>query len=152
MQDRLNITKKDYKDFDLLKEFNKNYGLSIKDIDYLLKDINNYKAEEIRKIGDSLNHNTIVKVDALTKKVDDMEADISQDRAQTARSRILRFGDELRLKQKHSKDMFDSILIDVDTYEKYCAKHEDFSNNVTLATITIVKDVYQECLINNEFL
>lgn len=106
----------------------------------------------IRKFGDALSHNTIVKVDNLIKKVDLLEKDISQDRAQNARSRILRFGDELRLKQKHSKDMFDSTLIDIDIYEKYCNKHTEFANNVTLATIAIIKDTYQECLINNNFL
>ena len=106
----------------------------------------------IRKFGDALSHNTIVKVDNLIKKVDLLEKDISQDRAQNARSRILRFGDELRLKQKHSKDMFDSTLIDIDIYEKYCNKHTEFANNVTLATISIIKDTYQECLINNNFL
>lgn len=106
----------------------------------------------IRKFGDALSHNTIAKVDNLIKKVDLLEKDISQDRAQNARSRILRFGDELRLKQKHSKDMFDSTLIDIDIYEKYCTKHSEFANNVTLATIAIIKDTYQECLINNNFL
>ena len=106
----------------------------------------------IRKFGDALSHNIITKVDNLIKKVDLLEKDISQDRAQNARSRILRFGDELRLKQKHSKDMFDSTLIDIDIYEKYCNKHTEFANNVTLATIAIIKDTYQECLINNNFL
>ena len=106
----------------------------------------------IRKFGDALSHNTIVKVDNLIRKVDLLEKDISQDRAQNARSRILRFGDELRLKQRHSKDMFDSTLIDIDIYEKYCLKHSEFANNVTLATISIIKDTYQECLINNNFL
>ena len=106
----------------------------------------------IRKFGDALSDNTIAKVDNLIRKVDLLEKDISQDRAQNARSRILRFGDEIRLKQKHSKDMFDSTLIDIDIYEKYCAKHTEFANNITLATITIIKDTYQECLINNNFL
>ena len=106
----------------------------------------------IRKFGDALSHNTIAKVDNLIRKVDLLEKDISQDRAQNARSRILRFGDELRLKQNHSKDMFDSTLIDIDIYEKYCLKHAEFANNVTLATIAIIKDTYQECLINNNFL
>lgn len=106
----------------------------------------------IRKFGDALSHNTIVKVDDLIRKVDLLEKNISQDRAQNARSRILRFGDEIRLKQKHSKDMFDSTLIDIDIYEKYCNKHTEFANNVTLATISIIKDTYQECLINNNFL
>ena len=106
----------------------------------------------IHKFGDALSHNIIAKVDNLIKKVDLLEKDISQDRAQNARSRILRFGDELRLKQKHSKDMFDSTLIDIDIYEKYCTKHTEFANNVTLATIAIIKDTYQECLINNNFL
>ena len=106
----------------------------------------------LRKLGDSLNHNTIVKVDGISKKVDHLENNILENRAQNARSRILRFGDEIRLRQKHSKDMFDSILIDIDIYEKYCVKHVEFSNNITLSTIAIIKDTYQECLINNNFL
>lgn len=69
-----------------------------------------------------------------------------------ARARILRFGDELLHKVRHSKDHFDSVLKDAKTYENYCREHQNFENGVTEPTIQRIRDVYDACLESNDFL
>lgn len=70
----------------------------------------------------------------------------------SARARILRFGDELLHKVRHSKDHFESVLRDARHYELYCQAHEHFENGVTEPTIKRIRDVYEACLETNDFL
>lgn len=88
----------------------------------------------------------------LTKKVDDLDDKIDEREAVSARARIQRFGDEIFHNQKHSKDHFDGILIDIDYYEEHCRNHPKFRNNVTVATTKRIKDIYDDCLETNGFL
>lgn len=69
------------------------------------------------------------------------------------RLRILQFGDELMHgNKKHSKELFDQILSDITEYESYCDTHPNFKNNKTTITSKMIKDVYAEHLVNNDFL
>lgn len=69
-----------------------------------------------------------------------------------ARVRIIRFNDELLKGDKHSKTMFDNILIDCSDYEKYCLDHPHFKNNVATEAIEHIKRVYRKREENNDFL
>lgn len=71
---------------------------------------------------------------------------------QSARVRILRFADECRREEQHSKEFFDSVLDDIDLYEHYCESHPKFKNNKTVASTKIIKDLYQECLKDDKFI
>ena len=71
---------------------------------------------------------------------------------QSARVRILRFADECRREEKHSKEFFDSILDDIDIYEHYCESHPKFKNNKTVASTKIIKDLYKECVLGDKFI
>lgn len=71
---------------------------------------------------------------------------------QSARVRILRFADECRREEKHSKEFFDSVLDDIDLYEHYCESHPRFKNNKTVASTKIIKDLYKECVIGDKFI
>lgn len=95
----------------------------------------------------------------LSAKIDavqtELQAHIEQNEleaAQAARIRILRFADECRREYKHSKEFFDSVLDDIDTYEDYCAEHPRFENNKTVASTKVIKDIYDECLRLNKFI
>ncbi|MGN1176394.1 MAG: hypothetical protein ACI4S1_13140, partial [Roseburia sp.] len=68
------------------------------------------------------------------------------------RVRILTFADEIRRGVRHSKETFDQVLSDIDTYERYCTEHPDFMNNKTVAAKAKILDVYSECMDNNDFL
>ena len=94
------------------------------------------------------------KKEVLTIKTDlsEVRMTVTRQGAIAARSRILSFGDELRLGLKHSKGHFDSILRDIRYYESYCKNDPDFENGVTEPTIVYIRAVYQECLSKNDFL
>jgi hypothetical protein len=69
-----------------------------------------------------------------------------------ARARIIRFDDECINQMRHSKAMFDAILIDCDDYESYCASHPGFRNSIAADAIDHIKDIYHDCKATNDFL
>lgn len=91
-----------------------------------------------RTIGKALNADLNEKMDA--------------NEAKTARYRILRFDDEIRHKMRHSKEHFDQIIEDVDTYERYCQDHPRFPNGKTVSATDNVKRTYEKCKDENSFL
>lgn len=92
------------------------------------------------------------RVDTLDERVQQSEAMQSERDAKTARTNILRFGDEIRIGTRHSKESFDEILSDITAYESYCATHQDFKNNRTKSTEKIIIEVYEHCLRTDSFL
>ncbi len=96
-----------------------------------------------------------VKIDKVS---DELSAHIEQNalsEARQARVRILRFADECRRGEKHSKEHFDTVLSDggdVDIYEDYCRKHPKFPNSKTATSVKIIKELYEECLKDNKFI
>lgn len=91
-----------------------------------------------RTIGKALNADLNEKMDA--------------NEAKTARYRILRFDDEIRHKMRHSKEHFDQIIEDVDTYERYCQDHPSFPNGKAVSATDNVKRTYEKCKDENSFL
>lgn len=112
-----------------------------------------------KKIGKAMNSDVLVRIDALDTKVNQLDCYVKQleqaqleCEAKRARTRILRFGDEVRLNVKHSKDSFDEVLADITFYDTYCSTHPDFKNNRTKSTEKVIVDVYEDCLRNDSFL
>lgn len=103
-------------------------------------------------LGKKLNGELTEKVDILEKSVTDLKESTSEQQAINCRIRILRFGDEIRLNVKHTKEHFDQILQDMDFYDNYCAAHPKFKNNMTLMTEEHIRDTYRECMDKNSFL
>lgn len=92
------------------------------------------------------------KIDNVAVKLDEhIEANELAD-VQAARVRILRFADECRREEMHSKEFFDSVLDDIDLYEEYCESHPKFKNNKTVASTAIIKELYAKCLKENKFI
>ena len=91
-------------------------------------------------------------IEKLTGKVDDLAAKSDERNAVNMRVRILRFRDEMLAGQSHTHDSFQQVLGDIDEYEKYCEKHQDFRNNQTTATIEHIKRNYAERLERHDFL
>lgn len=94
----------------------------------------------------------MAKLDAITTRMDQMEAAASEREAKDARIRILRFGDECSHEVRHSREHFEQVIEDVDSYEAYCRDHPDFKNNKAVMTIKLIKDTYQRRLLNNDFI
>jgi len=106
----------------------------------------------LKKIGKTVNEEVITKVDKLEKDINQMKLTMDERNAVNARTKILRFGDELLHGEKHTKDAFDDILIAIDEYDRYCSSHEGFRNKITEHTEKRINDTYQKCLEENSFL
>lgn len=103
-------------------------------------------------IGRAINGEVLDKMETLSQDVKKNKADDDEQWASLSRSHILRFGDELLHGVAHSKEHFDQILLDISKYEKYCSEHKDYLNDVAHETIKRIKNTYQKCLEENNFL
>lgn len=72
--------------------------------------------------------------------------------ANTRRYRILRFDDEIRHSQKHTKEHFDQIMEDITEYERYCTSNPNYKNNKAVLAIENIKATYMTCAQTNNFL
>ena len=86
------------------------------------------------------------------KKVESIEERIDKGEADQCRQRILRFNDELLHNMEHSKEYFDNVLDDIDTYERYCKTHENYLNSKAEMAIANVKAVYKKLSAKGGFL
>lgn len=104
--------------------------------------------EELKQVKENM--------DELDTKIDNFKREENDCRelrdALSARRRILRFNDELLLKIKHSKEMFNDILKDITDYDNYCRTHPDFKNKKSVFAEENVARAYQDCMENNSFL
>lgn len=105
-----------------------------------------------RTIGRAINGELITKVDNLGKELADHKEKSAERHATLCRAHILRFGDEVLHGIPHSKEGYDNILLDIDSYEEYCDNHPGYKNNVALATIAHIKKMYQKHLEEDSFL
>ena len=117
-------------------------------LEFLIKrhDNKNDKMAEVNEAIQSLSKDMKERFDTLDKKIDTVKAKADEYNAVSCRVRILRFEDELQAKQKHSKDSWDQVMSDIDSYETYTKQHPDFRNNQTVATVTHIKHGYNERL------
>lgn len=113
----------------------------------------------IKGIGSAINEEVVKKIDGIQKEVDSIKQDVrtikdnaDEREASNCRTHILRFGDDLLHGVRHSKEHFNHVLIAISTYEQYCKNHPGYLNNVASATIEHIKETYQDCLSNNDFL
>ena len=105
-----------------------------------------------RSIGRAINSEVINKVDNLSNELADHKEKSEERHATLCRAHILRFGDEVLHGIPHSKEGYDNILLDIDSYEEYCDNHPGYKNNVALATIAHIKKMYQKHLEEDSFL
>ena len=112
-----------------------------------------------RHVGRAINGEVLDKMDTLNERVDRLSGKVDQSEARqderdakTARTHILRFGDEVRIGTRHSKESFDEVLADITAYETYCNAHPEFPNNRTRAAEAVITETYDRCLRDNSFL
>jgi hypothetical protein len=99
------------------------------------------------------------KLDDQGKKIDTLEKSFAaktesddEREAKASRRRILRADDEIRMGMRHSKDFFDDVLRDIDYYENYCDEHRHFKNSCAESAIRNVRQTYDKCKAQNDFL
>lgn len=105
-----------------------------------------------RAIGRAINGDLIEKVDNLEQKIEKMDQGEQLQRAKDARTRVLRFGDELLHDVHHTKEHFDDVLRDITYYENYCDEHPNFENDQMHITAEYIKETYHKCLKDHSFL
>lgn len=105
-----------------------------------------------KAIGRAINGELMEKVDSLEQKVEKMAQEEQLQRAKDARTRVLRFGDELIHDVRHTKEHFDDVLRDITEYEKYCDEHPKFENDQMHITAEHIKETYHKCLKEHSFL
>lgn len=112
-----------------------------------------------RTIGRSINKEMMEQVSDvktevanMKQEIDDFKKEEELERVRQARQRILRFNDEILFEKRHSKEHFDEVLDDIDTYEEYCRTHEDYENNKAVLAIETIREVYMDCLKTHDFL
>lgn len=86
------------------------------------------------------------------KAVKDLKTEFEMERAITARRCILNFNGELLEGRRHTKESFDQILSDIDSYERYCRNHPEFQNNKTVLSTEHIKKIYMQCEEKSAFL
>lgn len=98
------------------------------------------------------------KVDVLVEKIDNVDLRVEKvddkvdaNKADTYRTRILRFNGEIKRGVKHDEEEFGDCLTAIDRYENYCNEHPDYPNNKCRIAIQNVERVYKECLEKNSF-
>ena len=106
----------------------------------------------IKKERQAANDAVMAKLDALGKQLDEHIRKDAAAKADESRSRILRFGDEVRRGILHTEEHWIDILRDIDRYEDYCATHPNYENNRAIHTIQYLKNVYDGRLKKNDFL
>lgn len=112
-----------------------------------------------RAIGRAVNGDLMEKVESLEQKVENVDQKVEKmgkeerlQRAKDARTRVLRFGDELIHDVRHTKEHFDDVLRDITEYEKYCDEHPRFENDQMHITAEHIKETYHRCLKEHSFL
>lgn len=106
-----------------------------------------------KKAGRAINREVLAKVDVLDQELRGVKEEAAEQAAINCRVRILRFGDEIRTRERlHSKEHFDQILGDIKQYESYCEAHPKFENHITGMTVKHIKAIYMERLEKNDFL
>lgn len=106
----------------------------------------------LKAIGNMMNEDLIKKVDKLDGDLTNLRTVCDEREANSCRTRILHFNDEMIHGSNHTKEHFDQILIDISTYEKYCDSHENYVNNIANLAISRIKDAYVKCCDNGTFL
>ena len=109
--------------------------------------INSEVMEEVKQLKQDLQN----EVKQVKQDLQDMKETEDERNAKAARSRVLRFGDELTHDVHHSKEHFDDVLRDITDYKNYCDTHPNFENDQMHETAEYVKSTYRECLKNHSF-
>ena len=105
-----------------------------------------------RVVGRAMNGEIIERVNKIDQELNQHIKNTEEERARQARQRILRFSDEILFEKGHSKEHYDEILEGIDKYEQYCNDHPKFINNKAVMAIETIKDAYQDCIDNHNFL
>ena len=112
-----------------------------------------------RAIGRVINKEVLAKLGEMeetqadTRRILDDHRKVDDERAaDTHRTRILQFNNELLRDIPHTREEFIEILAEIDYYERFCKAHPDYQNNRATHAVANISRVYDDRLIKHDFL
>lgn len=105
-----------------------------------------------KAIGNAINADVLRELDTVTQKLDTHIRVDDERNADSYRTRILQFNNELLREILHTREDFIEILAVIDDYESYCRDHKEYKNNRAVCAIENIKRVYMERLQKHDFL
>lgn len=105
-----------------------------------------------KAIGNAINADVLRELDTVTQKLDTHIRVDDERNADSYRTRILQFNNELLREIQHTREDFIEILAVIDDYESYCRDHEEYKNNRAVCAIENIKRVYMDRLQKHDFL
>ena len=105
-----------------------------------------------KAIGRAVNADVLRELDTVTRKLDTHIRVDDERNADSYRTRILQFNNELLREIMHTREDFIEILAVIDDYESYCREHKEYKNNRAVCAIENIKRVYMERLQKHDFL
>lgn len=105
-----------------------------------------------KAIGRAVNADVLRELDTVTQKLDTHIRVDDERNADSYRTRILQFNNELLREIQHTREDFIEILAVIDDYESYCRSHKEYKNNRATCAIENIKRVYMERLQKHDFL
>lgn len=91
-------------------------------------------------------------IEAIEKKLDEHITMDDKRMADSHRTQILRFNNELLRDLPHTKEEFIEVMHEIDEYEKYCKDHPEYPNNRAVLAIEHIRAVYMERQKKRDFL
>jgi len=101
--------------------------------------------------GNHMNADIVKRVDVIEDKLDEHIKDSSEERIRKVRADILDFGNACMNGRPHTKEEFEFVISECDTYEKHIEKLQ-IRNGVATATITEIRRLYEKGIQENSFL
>ena len=105
-----------------------------------------------KAIGRAMNADVLRELDMVTQKLDTHIRVDDERNADSYRTRILQFNNELLREILHTREDFIEILAVIDDYEGYCRDHREYKNNRAVCAIENIKRVYMDRLQKHDFL
>lgn len=105
-----------------------------------------------KAIGNAINADVLRELDTVTQKLDTHIRVDDERNADSYRTRILQFNNELLREIQHTREDFIEILAVIDDYESYCRDHKEYKNNRAVCAIENIKRVYMDRLQKHDFL
>lgn len=102
-----------------------------------------------KRISKNVNKERDEKIDNIEKTLKEHIEQNDKYEALSARTNIIRFAEDLKMKKIPSEEHFDIILDDINFYEAYCTKHPEFPNNKCVLAIKFIKESYEKYYLNN---
>lgn len=87
----------------------------------------------------------------IQQSINKLSYEFHEDQAKRYRNEMLRFGDEIRMGWKHSRESYENFFDCAKNYNSFCELHPDFRNDMTMIAQEITREDYKKRIENNDF-